>query len=371
LREAIHHLRRGLLLSLVLAVGLALSITALSGYLNLLDQPPGVLIQARAFLLLLTWSIVPMYLFQMLKQYCEALHTAWPPMVILTFGMFINIALNWVFIYGHLGAPALGLVGAGWATLITRTIMMLALAVAVARIHFRTPELRQALFHGSFRWQGYKDLLRTGVPAGFQITLEVGTFTVAAVMMGWISDQALAAHQIAISIAATLYMVSLGLSMAVAIRVGHAVGADDMPRARLAARSSVLMTTIFMSLCAILFLTCAHGLTSLFIRDQAVVLLATRLLFIAALFQIFDGLQVTCVGALRGLHDIAVPTVINFCGYWIVGLSTAYFLGFHWHQGATGIWWGLLIGMGLVASLLLLRLWLKLKQDHCTYSATA
>jgi MATE family multidrug resistance protein len=369
--EGVHHLRRGLLLSVFLAVALAVAITAFSGYLNLLDQPASVLVQARSFLLLLSWSIVPMYLFQMLKQYCEALHTAWPPMVILTFGMFINIALNWVFIYGHWGAPAMGLVGAGWATLITRTIMLIALAMVVRRIHFRAPELRRAFFTGSFHWQGYKDLLRTGVPAGFQVTLEVGAFTFAAVMMGWISDHALAAHQIAISIAAMTFMVPLGLSMAVAIRVGHAVGADDMPRARLSARSSLFMTVTFMSMTAIIIFIFAHGLASLFIRDQAVVLLATRLLFVAALFQIFDGLQVTCVGALRGLHDITVPTLINFGGYWLVGLPISYLIAFHWHHGAMGIWWGLLIGMGFVAGSLVLRLTLKLRQDHCSYRSTA
>lgn len=363
LREAAHHLQRGLVLGFLLAVVLAVLITWSSGYLYLLDQPPGVLSQARSFLLLLSWSIVPMYLFQVLKQYCEAFHMAWPPMVILCFGVLINIALNWIFIYGHCGALPLGLLGAGWATFITRTIMLLALGVVVARTHFPTADSRHALRHGSFHWPGYWDLLRTGVPAGFQISLEVGAFTFAAVMMGWISDHALAAHQIAISIAAMTYMVPLGLSLAVTIRVGHAVGSGDMPRARLSVQSCLAMTVAFMSLSAIVIFTFAHGLAALFIRDQAVVALAAQLLFIAGLFQIFDGIQVACVGSLRGLHDILVPTLINFGGYWMVGLPVSYLLAFHFQYGARGIWWGLLIGMFFVASLLLLRLALKLKRS--------
>lgn len=362
--EAAHHLRRGLVLSFLLAIVLAVSITLLSGYLGLLDQPPGVLAQARSFLLLLSWSIVPMYLFQILKQYCEALHTAWPPMVILCFGVLINIGLNWVFIYGHWGAPPLGLLGAGWATLITRTIMLLVLAVVVARIHFREFDSRSAIRHGTFLWGGYQDLLKTGLPAGFQVTLEVGAFTFAAVMMGWISDHALAAHQIAISVASTTFMVPLGLSMAVAIRVSHAIGSGDMPRARLSVHGCLFTTVAFMSLSAIIICTFSHGLASLFIRDQDVVVLAAHLLFIAGLFQIFDGIQVTSTGSLRGLHDFVVPTLINFCGYWLLGLPVSYLLAFRFGYGARGIWLGLLIGMGLVSSLLLLRLGLKLKTDY-------
>ena len=336
LAETVHHLRRGLVLGFLLAIILAISITMMSDYLIDLDQPPDVLVQARSFLLLLSWSIVPMYLFQILKQYCEALHTAWSPMVILCFGVLINIGLNWVFIYGHCGAAPMGLLGAGWATLITRTLMLLVLAVAVVRIHFRNAESRDAFHHGSFQWAGYRDLLRTGVPAGFQVTLEVGAFTFAAVMMGWISDHALAAHQIAISVASTTFMVPLGLSIAVAIRIGHAVGSGDMPRARLSVQSCLSMTLVFMGLSAIMMFLFAHELASLFIRDQAVVLLAAQLLFIAGLFQIFDGLQVACVGSLRGLHDIVVPTLINFCGYWLLGLPVSYFLAFRLGYGARG-----------------------------------
>ncbi len=293
---AIHYLRRGLGLSLALAIGLALLITALSPCLNLLHQPPAVLGQARAFLLLLTWSIVPMYLFQTLKQYCEALHTAWPPMIILMLGVALNVVLNWIFIFGHWGSPALGLLGAGWATLFTRTIMLLILILVVIFIHFPQAALRQEFFRGRFDWKGYRQLLSLGVPAGFQVILEVGAFTFAAVMMGWLSEAALAAHQVAISIASTTFMAPLGLSMAVAIRVSHALGSDDLLRARQSIHGALLMTLGFMSATALMICAFNHGLVGLFIRDPQVVVLAARIVFIAGLFQIFDGSCFICFG---------------------------------------------------------------------------
>lgn len=354
--EIVHHLRRGLVMSVSIGVALAILITALSGHLNLLHQPSTVLVQARSFLLLLTWSIVPMYLFQILKQYCEALHTAWPPMLILTAGALINIALNWVFIFGHLGAPALGLIGAGWATLITRTVMLAALVLVVRQIHFQSAALRNAFFRGAFQWQGYRDLLGLGLPAGFQVILEVGAFTFAAIMMGWVSEAALAAHQVAISVASTVFMVPLGLSMAVAIRVSHAIGSDDPRRARACVRGSLLLTLGFMCLTAITICTFAHGLAALFIRDPEVIILAAQVLLIAGFFQIFDGTQAICIGALRGLHDVKLPTFLSFCAYWLIGLPVSYLLAFHFQLGAVGIWLGLLVGLALISGLLLARL---------------
>jgi MATE family multidrug resistance protein len=358
--ETVHHLRRGLTVSIILGLSMALLIILLTGFLPLLHQPPAVVHQAKLFLLLLTCSLVPMYLFQTLKQYCEALHTAWLPMAILAGGVCLNIVLNWIFIFGHLGVPALGLMGAGCSTLISRTVMLAILGYVIARVHFRSPALRHALFHGSFRWQGYGDFLAMGLPAGFQVILEVGAFSFAAIMMGWISEAALAAQQVTISIAGTLFMIPLGLSLAVAIRVSHAMGSHDLRRARSCVRGSLLMTLAFMSLTAFIVCTCAHTLVTFFIQDPKVIFLAAKILFIAGLFQIFDGTQIVCVGALRGLHDIRFPTLLNFCGYWLIALPVSYFLAFDLQLGAVGIWFGLLVGLGIVSVVLLLRLKSKL-----------
>jgi MATE family multidrug resistance protein len=362
--EAVHTLRRGLALGLCLAIALVIIITELSHFLELLHQPSAVLGRARAFLLLLTWSLVPMYLFQTLKQYCEALHTAWPPMIILIFGVMINTGLNWVFIFGHFGAPALGLLGAGWATLITRLVMLFALAIVVIRIHFPLPALRHEFIHGPFHFPGYRQLLGMGLPSGFQVILEVGAFTFAAVMMGWISEAALAAHQVAISVASSTFMGPLGMSMAVAIRVSHAIGSNDLVRARQSIYGALLMTACAMTVTALFICVFSSDLAALFIRNRQVIALAAKILFIAGLFQIFDGIQVVCIGGLRGMRDVKLPTFMNFCGYWLVGLPLSYLLSFRLHAGPTGIWWGLLTGLALVAGMLLVRLERMLRLPH-------
>ena len=358
--EAIHYLRRGLALAGVLGIILALFITALSGELGMLGQPPAVVAQARPFLLLLTWSVVPMYLFQVLKQYCESLRTAWPPMLILSGGLLLNVGLNWIFIFGHLGAPALGLLGAGWSTFISRTLVLATMAVVVLRLHFKSGSARRHLWHGAFRWTGYRDLLRLGLPAGFQFVLEVGAFTFAAIMMGWISATALAAHQISISIASLTFMVPMGLATAVSIRVSHAIQSKDARRARQCAAGSLLLGVGFMGVTAVIICAFPAGLAGLFIRDASVVALASHLLIIAGLFQIFDGSQVLCGGALRGVHDVRWPTFINFCAYWLIGLPISFLLAFKFHLGAMGVWWGLLIALVLLGTLLALRLKAKL-----------
>jgi MATE family multidrug resistance protein len=362
--EAVHHLRRGLAMGFMLSVGLALIISASSADLNLLHQPAAVVAQARPFLLLLAWSIVPMYLFQTLRQYCEALHTPSLPMLILCLGVLANITLNWIFIFGHLGFPALGLIGAGWATLLTRTIMFLSLATVVWQTHLRDPKLRRELRHGRFHGAAYKALLGLGLPAGFQVILEVGAFSFAAIMMGWISETALAAQQVALSVASTVFMIPLGLSMAAAIRVSHAIGSNDLARARACSRGSLLLTWIFMGLTAIITCTFTRGLAALFVRDTGVIFVASHVLFIAGLFQIFDGTQIVCVGILRGLNDVKYPTVLSLIGYWIIGLPISYLLAFTFRAGAVGVWIGLLIGLAVEAVLLILRLQRKLASEE-------
>jgi MATE family multidrug resistance protein len=361
--EGIHHLRRGLLTAATIGVGVAVLITALAPSLSRLDQPGAVVAQATPFLLLLTWSIVPMYLFQVLKQYCEALHAAWPPMAILTAGVGLNAFLNWIFIFGHFRVTPMGLLGAGWATFATRFLMMLVLSGIVYQDHFRKKEAAREFLKGTFDWAGYKNLLRLGLRAGVQVILDVGAFTFAAVMMGWISQAALASHQVAISVASTTFMIPFGLSMAVAVRVSHALGANDPQRACSCIQGSLLMTVGVMCGTAVFIFSFAHQLAAFFIHDATVIALAARVLIVAALFQIFDGTQIVCSGALRGFQDVQFPTVITLFGYWVCALPLSYVLGFRFHLGAVGIWIGLLLGLALVAGLLLFRLKLLVRRS--------
>lgn len=364
--ETAHLLRRGLVLSMGLAIAMVLGITFVSRGLVFFHEPAAVIAQGRPFLLLLTYSIVPMYLFQTLKQFCEAQHAAWPSLLILIIGVLVNVALNWIFIFGHWGAPPMGLLGAGWATLLTRTLIFGVLAGFVTARFFQTSIMRNAFGDSVFKFHGYRELLNLGLPVGAQVILEVGAFTMAAVMMGWISEAALAAHQVAISIASMSFMVPLGLSMALAIRVSHALGRGAWGRAAQAIRGTLLVTVSFMSGTALILFAFSHQLAAFFILDASVVMLAAHILIIAGLFQIFDGIQVVSIGALRGLHDVKVPTLINFFGYWGLALPLSYFLAFNEKWGALGVWSGLLAGLAFVACFLIIRLELALRKHAHT-----
>ena len=354
--ETVQVLRRGLILSLGLALCMIVCMLGVCRYLAIFDEPLPVVNTARTFLLLLTCSLIPMYLFQTLKQYCEALHAAWIPMLILMTGVAVNTGLNWIFIYGHLGFPALGLQGAGCSTLITRTCMLGVLVFFVGKMFFKTEELRKTLVQVPFDFHGFWNLLGIGLPAGFQVILEVGAFAMAAIMMGWISEVALAAHQVAVSVASISFMFPLGLSTAVAIRVSHAVGSGLPRQARQAAQGSLFMTLVFMTISTLIIVLIAPSFAGIFVQDARVVALASHILIVAGLLQIFDGIQIVSAGALRGLHDVKIPTLLNFCGYWVVGLPTSYFLAFHCHWGAIGIWWGLFTGIGVLSCLHFCRL---------------
>jgi MATE family multidrug resistance protein len=362
--ETVKILRQGLVLALGLACILFAVIAVLCAHLAAFHQPPPVMIQARPFLLLITWSLIPMYLFQTLKQYCEALHAAWLPMVILIACVGLNVGLNWIFIYGHFGFPAMGLSGAGWATLLTRTTMLLVLTVCVGKMFFNTTALRAGLRHAPFDLKGFLNLLSVGLPIGFQVILEVSAFATAAIMMGWISETALAAHQVATAVASTTFMIPLGLSTAIAIRVSHAVGGGHPRQAHQAAQGAVLMTLVVMSLLALLIIVFAPDLGGMFVRDRRVIVLASHVLLVVGLLQIFDGIQIVCVGALRGLHDVRGPTLVTLCGYWTVGLPTAYLLAFHLQWGPVGVWSGLLTGLVFVCGCLIWRLESMLRRLH-------
>jgi MATE family multidrug resistance protein len=351
-------LRHGLL------VAAAVAVVAVSAQLALLDrlhwfrQPPEVTVAARPYLLLIAWSLVPTLLFQALKQFYEGLGRPMVPMVILLGGVALNVFLNWVLIYGNLGAPALGLVGAGWATLLSRLATLAVLIIHVAA----APDYRA---FRPRRWtarpQGaiLRDLFGLGLPVGGQHLFESGLFSAAAFLMGWLGTVPLAAHQVAISCAATAFMVPLGVSLALSVRVGHAVGAGERQRLRPVFLGGTLACALFMAATTLLFLVAGRWIAQGFIADEAVIALAAQLLVVAGIFQVFDGTQVAAMGALRGLADVRGPTVIAFAGYWLLALPLAWTLAFPLGFGAVGIWAGMAAGLAVCAGLLTARFWGK------------
>ncbi|HEX8465491.1 MAG TPA: MATE family efflux transporter [Abditibacterium sp.] len=353
-RESGETLRHGLALAAIAGVLLTLVVWLLSFQLHRFGQPADVTQAARPFLLLMGFSMLPGLLSLGLKQFCEALSNPWPPTLLLLAAVPLNVALNWVLIYGNLGFEPLGLVGAGYATLLSRL-------AALAAIWFylrRSREMRPSL---PSRWGAKLDgarlisLLRIGIPASLQILLEVGAFAAGAIIVGWLGKEALAAHQIALSCAATTFMLPLGLAMATTIRIGQALGSGEGAQVRSIGFSSLWLSLVFSLATALVFWVFGRPIAGSFVEDPKVALIATQLLAVAAVFQIVDGLQVVSSGALRGLSDATVPMIVAFVAYWIVGLPLGYVAAFRLGWGAVGIWAGLALALGLVGSLLVWR----------------
>lgn len=347
---------RGLQRAFVLAVGLAVVAGLAMGpgevVLRALGQPADVVPLAGGYARAAIPGVFPFLAFTVLRQTLQAMNITRPIVVAVVAANLVNVALNWILVFGHLGMPALGPVGTGWATSGSRWFMALALAgLAWTRIRpYARPFRREVL-----RPIPMLRMVRLGAPIGAQYQLEFGAFAIIALLMGSLGTVPMAAHQVAINLASLTFMVPLGVSAAAAVRVGQAVGRDLPAEARAAARAALLVGATFMSFTALAFLT-APGLLARVYTDELPVLgLATTLIPIAGVFQVFDGLQVVSGGILRGVGDTRSPLVMNILGFWLVGLPVSLYLGFHTTAGPIGLWWGLVAGLGSVACFLLLR----------------
>jgi len=348
--------RHGLVLALAAGVLLALLLAGLSTQLRHFGQPPEVVAVAVPFFVVIAVSLIPTLAFQALKQFSEAIGRPWQPMVILFFGVALNAFFNWVFIFGHFGAPALGLTGSGCSTLAARTLSVGLLWIWLRRQPGVRPLLPRGRDLARVAWAPFHEMLAIGVPVAGQLIFEVGAFSTAALLMGWLGTVPLAAHQIALSCASFTFMFPLGLSLAVSIRLSQAVGGGRRDTLRPIGFGALGLGTVIMGTFALVFTFAGGWISRGFSPDPDVAALATRLLLVAAVFQIFDGGQVVSVGALRGLTDVKVPTVITFIAYWLVALPAAYLLAFPAGLGARGVWIGLAAGLGCAAILLAARL---------------
>ncbi len=356
--EAAAVVRGGFLMALALAVPFALLAHLALPWIGFFGQPQAVNEAVGNYLLICAWSMVPVFWTSVAKNFCEALGHPWPPFWIMLGGVLLNAFLNWILIFGNLGAPAMGLDGAGWATLLAR----IATAFAVFSYPAASRALRSAwpsgaLLSGAF--QPARILFRIGLPAGGLHLAEVSGFAFGSLMMGWLGVTALAAHQIAIICAATTFMVPLGLSQAVCVRVGHARGSRRTETLRPILLGGALLTLGIMSVFVCVFVFGGRTLAGWFISDPVVVALTAQLLLLAAVFQIFDGLQVVAAGALRGFEDTRVPMLIGILSYWIIALPLSYQIAFHWGWGPPGVWAGFVVGLFLAAVFLSARAWKK------------
>ncbi len=332
----------------------------------MLGQAPEVSDMTGSYLRALAASVPAVFLFMVYRQFLEGMGIAKPAMVFTFLGLALNVVANRVLIYGVGDViPAMGLVGSGWATTIVRWTMFAGLAAYVgvrADLHpFRA--IAKRLDVGLLA-----RIFSVGAPVGMQFGLEVGLFSFAAVMMGWLGPIQLAAHQVTINLAATTFMVALGVSLAGSIHVGQHIGAGRSEHMRSAVLATYTLAVGFMAVCAVLFVTIGESLVSLYTRDAAIVALGTQLLFVAAFFQLSDGAQVAGISVLRASADTRTPMLIAAFGYWIVGMPIGLVLAFRTTLGPRGVWIGLSAGLAVVAVLLGLRvrhlLWRRALPDR-------
>ncbi len=351
--------------SLFLGCGLFVVLLGAMPFLSLLGQPEVVVQDSRAYLLLLGLSFIPALALTASKAYSEALSRPWLPFFVVLADVLLNVLLNWIFIFGPGGLPAMGLTGAGLATLLARIFGWLVLAWLLQNLPAYAP-YRCGDCSWEKIWSHFPVLWQLGLPSGLQVLGEVTAFALASLMMGWIGVVALAAHQIAITCAATTFMVPLGVSIALTVRVGQARGAGQPSRLPRLCAGGIFLAIVAMGLGATTFLFAGRFLASLFVNDLEVITLAARLLLIAGIFQLFDGIQVVSVGGLRGMGDVRVPMWLTYAFYWLVALPFGAALGFGWigtnPLGAIGIWIGLAVGLALAAGVLGWRLAAKCRQ---------
>ena len=326
----------------------------LANSFHIFKQPEKVVPLATEYFVILTFSAIPMMLFRAAKHFADGLSITKPAMYVTYASIGVNILLNWMLIYGNLGFPALGLAGAGYATLLTRVAMAAGLCWYVfTKARFRPFVQGFSLFKNDRRQ--VEVIIKKGLPSGFQHFFEISAFAGAAIIVGWLGTKPLAAHQIALNLSSLTYMAATGFAVAGSIRVGNAAGEENPAKIFRAGTSAFILGLAFMALCCVAFITLNYVLVQFYIDDQEVIKIAAALMIIAGFFQISDGIQVVALGLLRGIGDVNIPTIITLVSYWVIALPVGYFLCFETTWGVEGMWIGLLLGLTVSAVFLTLR----------------
>lgn len=325
-----------------------------SGMLHLMKQPEEVVKLAMPFYGVIIFSIVPVSLFFTCKQYFEGLSNTKAALIISLAGNILNCILNYMLIYGKLGLPELGYMGSAWATFIARVFMgiIFLLLLFKSRSAGNFTELYRK---AKLNWKDFKELAVIGINSGMQFVFEVAAFVVAGLMAGTFGKEQLDAHGISLQLAAFTYMFASGISSAATIRVGQYSARKDWKNIEGSGKAAINLVLIIMGVFGLLFYLFRNYLPIGFSNDEGIIALCSQLLIIAALFQLFDGLQVTVIGILRGLEDVKISTWVTLVGYWGIALPLAYILAFQFRLEVIGVWIALLASLALVSISLLMR----------------
>lgn len=356
-------LKHGLILCAILSVLLYLLMLLAVPVIHYMKQPLEVVELAIPYLYIISISIIPLVVFEALKRFSDGLSNTKYPMYATIAANIINIIINYLLIFGSFGFPKLGIVGAGIGTLVSRIIMIFFLSL----IFMKKEKFKPYILNIKFRIVDsliFKKIINIGFPSALQMLFEVGIFTAAIWMSGVLGKNFQAANQIAFNLSAMTFMVGVGLSVAAMIRVGNQKGLSDFIELRRIAFSVFMLTVLIEMFFAVMFLVFRDWLPTIYLdtenlsktlENTEVILIASKLLLIVALFQIFDGLQVVILGALRGMQDVKIPTIITFVSYWLIGFPISFYLGIYTPLKSTGIWIGLLISLVCASIMLYLR----------------
>jgi MATE family multidrug resistance protein len=349
--------RKTLVNGVWLAVGLTPPIVAILGalvpVLRTAGTNPQVLAEFGPYFKALLWSVLPLLLYSAFRRYLQAVNIVKPVTYSLVGANLVNVVGNWVLMYGHWGAPAMGLVGSGWSTAIARLFMAASLAATIVWHERRSGRLLAQISRRP-EMARLRRLVALGLPAAGQIAVEGAIFSLVTVIASKMDVVSLAAHSIALNVVSTTFMVPLGISSAAAVRVGQAVGRKDARGVAISGWTAILLGSLFMGSAGICLWLIPGWIVAIFSAGASVSAAGIALLRIAAFFQLFDGFQVVTTGALRGLGDTRTPMLAHFGGYWVIGLPISYVLGFPMGWGARGIWMGLTVALIIIGSSLVL-----------------
>lgn len=355
--SAKHHSRIGqyfkhsLIINLSFAIISLIAMLLLIPMLGYMGQEQEVISLAKPYLQICAYSLIPMMMFQTLRCYADGMSETLPPMIAMIAGNVLNIGLNYMLIFGKLGAPALGVAGAALGTLIARCVMIMILVGLLIKWKDLWTYIT-GIDYLSYQRTLIKKMLSISIPVSLQLFFEVSAVAGVAILMGLLGKEAQAGHQIAINIASVPFLICSGLGMAASVRVGNQLGLKDSKGMYRAGVSNFIQVTFLMIIAGTLLYLLRGFLPSLYLDDPTVLSVASTLLIFAALFQIPDGLQVAILGALRGAQDVNIPTLISFIAYWVIGIPIGCLLSFYFDIGPQGLWIGLVVGFAIAALLL-------------------
>ena len=352
-REFSNIIATSLWITMLVGLVLTFCLEFIRNHLHMFGQDPEVARLAPGYFLMIECSLILQMLFQMYKQFTDGMGNSAEGSVALLLSLFLNAFFNWIFIYGNLGFPVLGLLGAGLGTLLSRVFLLLGY---LSFLRFK-PAYRSIEFFAMPRapFKKYAGLiLSIGIPASLQYLFEAGVFSMATIMAGWIDAITLASHQILLKVSSACFMLPLSLSFAASIQVGKEVGENNVQQAKKMGFAVLVLTLLMMSMVGVGLWYYRFEIPYAFVDVREVLELSASLLFIAALFQIFDGTQAVAIGILRGYLDTKVPVLFTFISYWVISFPAAYFLAFVFEAGLKGLWYGLMLG--LISSSVLLNI---------------